>query len=99
MSKVAFEQDLNGIKLILVKMNNCFHKNLSAICQQIVRRQTTNSQLKVQKNELQKTENLKEWKVSPQQDLNPWLANYQAGALFSELRRTYAERGHVLGSY
>ena len=50
MSKVAFEQDLNGIKLILVKMNNCFHKNLSAICQQIVRRQTTNSQLKVQKN-------------------------------------------------
>ena len=55
MSKVAFEQDLNGIKLILVKMNNCFHKNLSAICQQIVRRQTTNSQLKVQKNELQKT--------------------------------------------
>ena len=54
MSKVAFEQDLSGIKLILVKMNNCFHKNLSAICQQIVRRQTTNSQLKVQKNELQK---------------------------------------------
>ena len=55
MSKVAFEQDLNGIKLILVKINNCFHKNLSAICQQIVHRQTTNSQLKVQKNELQKT--------------------------------------------
>ena len=54
MSKAAFEQDLNGINLILVKMNNCFHKNLSAICQQIDR-QTTNSQLKVRKNKLQKT--------------------------------------------
>ena len=69
--------------------------HLSANCPQTNNKQST----KGTKKRATKNVELERMKGESSTGFEPMTANYQAGALFSELRRTYAERGHVLGSY